>query len=265
MVLSISPSEEERRAGTVSRDTVELAARHFRTDGMLILENILDANLIAKARSSFLDAYADYLDGQKSDDAFEVSGRRLMITVGLAPPFDDPRLFANSWLWPILNETLNSHFVIDSFGVVCSLPSAPAQPCHNDGGSLFPQSGLDKLLPAAAITVAIPLLEMNNENGTTTFWPGSHRDESRVSDEQVIEPVVREGSCVLWDYRLKHAGTANRSDTPRPLLYITYCRPWWVDHLNFSKQKQTPLRARKRSLQALSEGHQHLFGRAKTF
>ena len=165
--------------------------------------------------------------------------RRLIVTINMEPPFDDPRLFANPYLLPVLSAALDDDFVLGAFGVVCSLSSAPAQHRHRDGGSLFPRSGMDRLLPAAAITVGIPPLEMNEVHGTTALWLGSHRDADRASKEEGIEPVVREGSCILWDFRLYHRGTANRGTEPRPLLYLTYCRPWFLEHLNFSKGTQS--------------------------
>ena len=100
----------------------------------------------------------------------------LTITIHLEPPFDNPQLFANPYLLPILSAVLDDDLVILAHGVVCSLPSAPAQHRHCDGGDLFPHSGIDRLLPAAAITVGIPLLEMNEVHGTTALWLGTHRD-----------------------------------------------------------------------------------------
>jgi len=119
-------------------------------------------------------------------------------------------------------------------------------------------------LPATAITVGIPLLEMNEVHGTTALWPGSHRDGGRLKEES-INPIVREGSCMLWDFRLWHAGTPNRSALPRPLLYLTYCRPWFLEP-NFDKwinPKQRPLLATKNFLSSLSEQHQRLLVRAQ--
>jgi ectoine hydroxylase-related dioxygenase (phytanoyl-CoA dioxygenase family) len=163
-----------------------------------------------------------------------------------------------------LGAALDEDFVVGAFGVVCSLPNAPTQHRHSDGGILFPNSGIDRLLPSAAITVGIPLIEMNEIHGTTALWPGTHHDISRM-EGQAIEPVIREGSLVLWDFRLKHSGTPNGSRVVRPLLYLTYCRPWWVDHGNFQKKTLTPLRARKASLLGLSERHQRLLARAEEF
>ena len=178
------------------------------------------------------------MDGRRHDDALRVGDRRLIITINLEPPFNDPQLFANPYLLPVLEAALDDGFVLGAFGIVCSLASAPAQHRHADGGFLFPRSGIDMLLPASAITVGIPLLEMNDVHGTTALWLGSHRDASRVPnecEEEGIKPIVREGSCMLWDFRLSHGGTPNRSALPRPLLYLTYCRPWFLDHLNYGK------------------------------
>lgn len=264
MLAVVTPSEEERTAGALSSGTIERAARHFRVDGALILQDVVTRALILKARNAFDAAYARYLDGNQHSDALQVGDKRLMITVNLEPPFDAPGLFANPWLLPILGAALDEDFMVGAFGVVCSLPEAPTQHRHSDGGILFPRAGVDSLLPSTAITVAIPLLEMNEINGTTTLWPGSHRHANGGMDAEAIEPVVREGSLVLWDFRL-NSGTPNRSGVVRPLLYLTYCRPWWVDHGNFRKKTLTPLRARKASLSELSEQHRRLLARAEEF
>jgi ectoine hydroxylase-related dioxygenase (phytanoyl-CoA dioxygenase family) len=264
MILRIVLSEAERAAGALGSETIERASRSFRGDGALIIEDILETAIITEARRAFGEAYSSYLNDSEREDTLSVGDRRMIITIRLEPPFDNPQLFANPYLLPVIGSALDDGFVVGAFGVVCSLPSAPAQNRHDDGATLFPSSGLDKLLPAAAITVGIPLLEMNELHGTTALWLGSHRNASRLKEE-CIAPVVREGSCILWDFRLVHGGTPNRSQVTRPLLYLTYCRPWFVEHLNFSKQnpKQKPLLANKNFLTSLSEQHQRLLARAE--
>jgi Phytanoyl-CoA dioxygenase (PhyH) len=264
-ITRIVPSEVERIAGVLGRDTIEYGSQRFRIDGALIIEDIVEAGIIASARRAFSETYSRYLDGSWHEDALIVGGKRVLITTPLEPPFDNPKLFANLNLLPILNAALDDGFVIGAFGVVCSLPSAPAQNHHFDGGILFPSTGIDKLLPAVAITVGIPLLEMNEVHGTTALWLGSHRDPSR-KEQEGVEPVVREGSCILWDFRLWHSGTANRGSVPRPLLYLTYCRPWFLDHKNFTKKhnpKQKPFLIGKNFICGLSEQQQGLLMRAQ--
>ena len=57
---------------------------------------------------------------------------------------------------------------------------------------------------------------MNEVHGTTALWLGSHRDQKSIAydEEEGIEPVVREGSCMLWDFRLsarRHAEPKHRA------------------------------------------------------
>jgi len=277
MISRIVPSEVERVAGSLGNETIEHASRCFRGDGALIVENIVDTAIITEARCKFSESYSGYLDGFDHDDALTVGDLRLTITIDLEPPFDNLQLFANSYLLPVLSASLDDDFVIGAYGVVCSLPSAPAQHRHCDGGTLFPLSGIDRVLPAAAITVGIPLIEMNDVHGTTALWLGTHRDVNRSNalrdpsrsedfKEESIEPTVREGSCILWDFRLVHGGTPNRGTVPRPLLYLTYCRPWFFDHKNFNTKKnpkQRPLLCRADFLSGLSAQQQRLLARAQ--
>jgi ectoine hydroxylase-related dioxygenase (phytanoyl-CoA dioxygenase family) len=266
MIARIKPSEAEWKAHAFSSSTLDKASNYIRTDGALILEDIVDPSLILKVRENFLQRYDGYLNGGSNHDAALVGDRRLMITVDLEPPFDRRELVANSWLCPVLTAAFEGDFVLDAYGVVCSLPGAPRQHVHQDGGDIFPQAALNRLLPMVAVTVAIPLIEMNAMHGTTALWLGSHRDEVRSawalepsSAELGEEPPVREGSCVLWDYRLRHAGTANLSAVPRPLLYMTYCRPWFMDHKNY--RNLTSLRAPEDFLKGLPEDLRRLLGR----
>ena len=237
----------------------------MRVEGTVVLEDIINPALVQEVREIFCKRYDRYLDGQENDDALPVGERRLMIPVDLESPFDRRELLANSWILSVLDSVFEGDFVLDAYGVVCSLPGSPKQHTHIDGGDLFPQAGLNRVLPTFAATVAIPLLEMNEIHGTTALWPGSHRDGTRASAAEKAEagdePLVREGSCVIWDYRLLHGGTPNRSPVPRPLLYMTYCRPWFMDHKNY--RQQASLRAPTDYLAKLPEDLKRLLARVQ--
>jgi ectoine hydroxylase-related dioxygenase (phytanoyl-CoA dioxygenase family) len=260
MVPRIAPSEAELNPGAFNSATLEKASRHLRVEGTLVLEGIVSPALIAEARDAFLQKYDRYLNGQKHNDARQVGKRRLMITVDMEPPFDQRELLANPWLLSVLSAAFEDAFVLGAYGVVCSLPGAQQQDIHQDGGDIFPQAALNRLLPLVAVTVGIPLLEMNEIHGTTALWPGSHRDEA-LATKIGEKPLVREGSCVVWDYRLRHAGTPNRSTACRPLLYMTYCRAWFVDYKNY--QQQAPLRAPKGFFAAVPEDLRRLLMRTR--
>ena len=168
-----------------------------------------------------------YLEGSDHEDALRLGDRRLMITISLEPPFDDPQLFANPYLLPVLSVALDDDFVLGAFGIVCSLSSAPAQRRHADGGILFPRSGVDMILPRGRHYCRNPTSRNERGQRHNSVVAGlASRCRVRLKEEG-IEPVLREGSCMLWDFRLLHAGTPNRGALPRPLLYLTYCRPWY--------------------------------------
>jgi hypothetical protein len=119
-------------------------------------------------------------------------------------------------------------------------------------------------------------LSLNEIHGTTTLWLGSHRDQKRYNalldpnssadfTDAGIDPVVREGSCMLWDFRLVQSGTANRGAVPRPMLFLTYCRPWFLDSRNFTAQlnpKQKPILASADFLASLPAHQKRLLARA---
>lgn len=265
MILRIKPSDAERREGGLDDGTRKDALLRFQRDGALLLDEIVDARFVEQGRQAFLEQYSNWLEGSRRDEARNVGDRRFMITIELAPPFDDQRLITNPWLASVLVDVLGDDYVLESFGVVCSLPGARRQNPHRDGGILFPELGINRLLPTVAVTVAIPLLEMNEINGTTELWLGSHRDFDRDADAEGVRLVVPEGSCALWDFRLLHGGTENRGSMPRPLLYLTYSRPWFVDHGNFGEKnpKQRRIIASADFLSGLGERDRRILARVR--
>jgi ectoine hydroxylase-related dioxygenase (phytanoyl-CoA dioxygenase family) len=102
-------------------------------------------------------------------------------------------------------------------------------------------------MPAYAITVVVPLVDINDYQGTTRVWLGSHRvwsdDEARKLPSE--DPAAQVGSCILMDYRLLHGGTANYSKQMRPILYLIYHRPWFKDYVNFKKVRELVVAARE--------------------
>jgi hypothetical protein len=50
------------------------------------------------------------------------------------------------------------------------------------------------------------------------------------------DPYTELGDCIFMDYRTLHGGLANKSDGIRPILYVTYHRPWFRDYQNYSRQ-----------------------------
>lgn len=222
------------------------SAKTLAQQGFVAFENAVPTDLITQARAEFHDAYLKASEELKAAEGADrqmpvvrVGHQRWMMTVTLQGAFADRNLYANPQVIETLKETLGDDFILESFGVVLSLPGSKPQHMHRDGPTLF-NTGIDPMLPAHAVTVVIPLIEMNEHHGSTELWPGTHRlpnqSADQIKDVQAqtpITPLVREGSAVIWDYRLYHRGAGNLSDTPRPIIYITYSRHWFQDANNW--------------------------------
>ena len=108
------------------------------------------------------------------------------------------------------------------------------------------------------LSVFVPLVSVSREMGATEFLPGSHvysrpiHEEHRhacastascgsdaSSSNPISEPVAIEtrlGDVVVFDHRVVHRGLRNEQRRDRPVLYATFSRPWFRDHVNFEWQ-----------------------------
>jgi ectoine hydroxylase-related dioxygenase (phytanoyl-CoA dioxygenase family) len=66
---------------------------------------------------------------------------------------------------------------------------------------------------------------------------------------------------LLFDARVWHGGTPNRSAAPRPVLYNTYQRSWFRDTVNFLSQ--SPLVMDPAEWARIPDQHRFLFDWAR--
>lgn len=241
----------------------------FVDDGVLWIRDVFPVELIERLRNAFERRYLAR-DRFKLQKRFPLVGdRRYMITVKIKRPFDLPILFANPWMVPLLQELLGSNYLISSFGAVVALGGADAQRVHCDFPPLFESESLCTTLPPHAVTMLVPLVDLDEKTGATAVWPGSHRQVGaraqleRLAEQETFEgsvlPLPQAGDALLMDYRLIHAGTPNRGDHDRPILYFVYSRPWFCEDQNFTEQ--VPIRMSEKTWRQLSGEHRTLFQR----
>ncbi len=217
--------------------TSVLAAAAFRDNGVLLIENAFSTAFIDKLHAAYTDEYRAYFLDLDYPDALNVGDKRTMITVAFAPPFNDPDLYASPLVLPIIRRLLGERCILGSFGSVTSLPGSDLQHMHADHPRLFDDDPVDAAMPPFAITMIVPLVDLNETNGTTRVYPGSHKAPIPTAKSMAhCDPVASRGACLLMDYRLFHGGTPNRSAAVRPILYNVYYRPWFRDFVNFGKQ-----------------------------
>ncbi len=144
-----------------------------------------------------------------------------------------------SWM-PIVKKILGDDATMVHKGAFLSMPGSSAQVYHQDG----PHLTTKYQRPCHAINVFIPLVDLCMQNGPTEFCVGTHiLGYDYYSRDMIDVPLARAGCPVIFDYRLGHRGLGNSSQSPRPIVYLTYtsASKEFRDSVNFSQKRYRKL------------------------
>ena len=220
-----------------ARDQATEAARALDRDGVIAFDGLWSPDLIARLHKGLRKSVpgAFDTDAPLPHDYLRVGERRIN---GLVPAAGPTRECLDLMLHPVLielcNQALGKDWVYESLGVISSFPGETYQGLHADSPHLFATSDPADPLPAFALTISIPLVEVNAKNGSTEFLPGTHRNTLMPTGElAAVSSDLSPGDCMIWDFRVRHSGQANNSSKVRPLIYVTACRKFWRDSTNF--------------------------------
>lgn len=85
-----------------------------------------------------------------------------------------------------------------------------------------------------SMCVFMPLCNLTNETGYTSFWPGSHLFSqtdvlehslpSLLPSNALVKGITNIGDIILYDYKTIHRGEGNKMGPAeiRPILYMVY-------------------------------------------
>lgn len=212
--------------GVDRAEAVRRAIAVLRREGVVLLDQLVDPALLGRCREEIEAQASGWDQPDRARHIGSYPGRHtasLVIDGALA----DPEIFASPAVREIGREILGPDTVLESFGLLVSIPGAPDQGRHFDG-LLFEETNLDPLLPAVALSVAMPLVRLDAVSGSTAFWRRSHRQPYPGGPPDFV-PEVPVGSALVWDFRLIHSGRANLGQAPRPVLFSVHCRDWWME------------------------------------
>lgn len=248
--------------------SVKAAVRAVEKDGVVRLDGIFPASLLRRIAKRVMGLYRRGALGG-SWVARDIAGRRTTI-LPFSGPFLEKSFCANPRLLAIVEALLGETARWSSLEVVMAESGAAAQYVHVDAplrldraGKRF--SGDLSNLPPYALALAVPLVDVDEDNGATAIWPGSHREGLKYPppSEAALKrryPMTlmtgRLGQAYLYDYRTFHRGTPNVSAEPRPLLMLVFRRAWFNDPnlepvasgLRLSQRDRARLPARARGL-----------------
>jgi ectoine hydroxylase-related dioxygenase (phytanoyl-CoA dioxygenase family) len=258
MITSIVLSEGEIVEQKLHANTLKMAKHIFDVHGFLKIENLFPKEFIHQLADAYTSQLQFNAEEMTLGSGANVSHRRYIVPIDFKPPFNDPQLYANTILMPLMKEILGLHFILSTLGVITALPGSTDQHLHADYFPLFEESlPASNMVPAFAVTFAVPLIDIDLLNGPTKIWSGSHhtypieQNMHSYTKHLLSGPV---GSCYFWDYRTFHAGGSNHSEQMRSLLYMAYTRRWFKDFSN-----PDFLQMDEENLAAIPAEHSHLF------
>ncbi len=230
----------------VDGQSADRVAEVFHRKGVVVFERVMRADWIAhtlRYTMTSVETQVVAATEAKPGAAVQRSPGRfdLKFTPGSLAAAEPPPMNAEHVLAAV-GAILGSDWRFELRGAVVAFPGAGEMSWHIDGAHLFPELPIH--LPAHALNIFVPLVDITEELGPTEFCPGSHfltRGTQPSYIEMDVHParlgytesparaVIPAGAVVLADFRTLHRALPNRCEHARPLAYFACARPWFRD------------------------------------
>ncbi|WVQ95841.1 hypothetical protein IAU59_002940 [Kwoniella sp. CBS 9459] len=242
-------SDEERISGQMADDHLFNAIDALFNDGVVVLQNAIDVEVIDKLNDKMLQDTQSILNGSVKGihwNQGEDKGN-----VSQVPPilkeYMFPQIYANKLAAAVLSGVLGPapelHY-IRSNTLLGNTTSR--QRVHKDVRGRH-------LSHPYAIAQNICLIDVTPDNGSTELWLGTNNSspwtdheamnlgfvrEDKLEERRKVRPPVygsiKKGSLILRDLRTWHAGMPNHTQETRVMLAFVYFAQWYKNQM---KQK----------------------------
>ena len=245
--MEVTLQSQELAKGKMSQIHVDRAVEAIRTDGYVILENVVDHGHLDILRERMDEDSQKLIDAEKWGGAGHLKGH---LQQGPPPfaPYICRDIVANPFVIQVTQALLGEGLFNSFYNGNTNSPGSVTQPLHMDGRHLW--GGLKVAHPTASVVVNISPMDVTEENGSVELWPGSHLDtrpdggriDERIEEaRREIAPPIRgsakKGSVLIRDVRVWHRGVPNHSDHPRHMIAMIHNVPWLrrAKRLKFNK------------------------------
>ncbi|WWD01249.1 hypothetical protein V866_008191 [Kwoniella sp. B9012] len=241
-------TDDERVSGNIANDHLFDAVDALFNDGVVVLENAIDVEVIDKLNEKMKSDTEKIMSGSvkvhwnQGEDKGNVSQ---------VPPILEeylfPQIYANKLASAVLSSVLGPvpelHYIRSN---TLLGNTTTRQKVHKDVKGRH-------LSHPYAIAMNICLIDVTPENGSTECWLGTNNSSpwtdhqtytlGFVQDEKLEErrkirppvyPSVKKGSLILRDLRTWHAGMPNHTSETRVMLAFVYFAQWYRNQM---KQK----------------------------
>jgi ectoine hydroxylase-related dioxygenase (phytanoyl-CoA dioxygenase family) len=194
--------------------------------GYVLLENFMDAALLAELRQRILELFDEEGDRAGHEFKTEEHARRLANLVDKGDVFR--RAIVLPDLLAAVRQVLGPDIKLSSLNARSADPRTDVgQPLHVDMGALPDEKGY------WVCNTVWMLDDFTAENGATRLIPGSHtwgtRPQDVLDDPMAPHPAEmlltgKAGSVAVMNAHMWHGGTANKTQAPRLAMHGFYCR-----------------------------------------
>ena len=194
--------------------------------GYLVLENFMGERLLGELRRRISELYNEEGDGAGSEFRTEEHAHRLANLVDKGEAFH--RAIALPGLLEYVRHVLGHEIKLSSLNARSADPGNDVgQPLHVDMAAIPDEKGY------WVCNTVWMLDDFTAENGATRMVPGTHKSgvkpQDVLADPMASHPdevllIGKAGSVAVMNAHMWHAGTANRTSSPRLAMHAFYCR-----------------------------------------
>lgn len=242
MLETLAVTPDEVASGALAPDRLATAVEAIRADGAVVLNDAVATSHIRTLREKMENDIPELLE--------KVGDNMAKGQLHHSPPPFAPYVFADVVANPVVTSlcaaVIGAPVQLSFFSGNTNLAGSDAQPLHRDLANLWP--GVDVSHPPAMLSAHIPLVDMDEHNGATEVWPGTHllahmdppvsgsegtgggREPELLARRRAESPPVyascRAGGVVLRDARGWHRAMPNTTARPRVMLGLVYQAIW---------------------------------------
>jgi ectoine hydroxylase-related dioxygenase (phytanoyl-CoA dioxygenase family) len=233
MFSTITATQAELSAGAFEPERAAAAANALWRDGAVVLDGIVDVAHIEALRTRMEAEIPGLVERGKTNGPAGHYAQKPPV----AAPYVFEDVLANRLAVQVAELVVQAPLQLTLINANTILPCTEAQHLHRDHGNLLKEA--DRSHRPAFVSVHIPLVDMDERNGSTEVWPGTHRlahegpvptDEAQLAARAAVCPPVQvtcpAGGIILRDGRAWHRGMPNASDRPRIMISMIYAAMW---------------------------------------
>lgn len=166
--MKIHLTDRERETKHLNAETLELAVEQVRANGYIVFENVIPEDKITRIRASFDPLFDEYI-GRKG---YNVGTKRAQMHLPFMEPFMDEDVICSPVVVPLIDRLLGTDNRCTYFASDTPMPGSEYQNVHCDIMPLFPELAVS--LPVFSLVVNIPLVDVNEENGSPRSLARGH-------------------------------------------------------------------------------------------